>query len=384
MQTPSRYFVLFALVTIACDGGPQSPFDVGEECAPVASNNLSEIPACLERAGIIAEGDRVHADSVFTDALRVRDSVAESDRADAFTAASSITTAAQHVTDFYARGLFDDSTRFNRMVDHIAITIDYVTGQGVTLPSSNFAPVSTPYLIAHVYPGIGVFIQPVSTIQTVTSILSRPEVSTDSVVAVANAIYRNAIWHESPLGRIPIWEYQFTATTGSVTLLPPWRSGMAQGLALVLFTDAWQRTGDEQWKARAFDVFRSMQVAYNDGGVRLDDTTHGFWWLEYHPTVMVWNGAVQALAGIVYFAYATQDPVALEAAARGIEAVKYYTPAYDPGFWTYYSRTQGLNTRFYHNFHIQLCDKLYEITGDPWFKETADRWRNYTPPPGVN
>lgn len=63
--------------------------------------------------------------------------------------------------------------------------------------------------------------------------------------------------------------------------------------------------------------------------------------------------------------------------------MKYYTPEVDTGSWTLYSRTAGYNTIAYHNVHIKMMDALYSVSGDPWFKEVADRWRMYVPPPGV-
>jgi hypothetical protein len=317
-------------------------------------------------------------------ATLVRDSIKAAAQPGGFNLYTQLTLAMQHVSDFYARGLFSDSARFNRLVNHVAIMVDYVLAKGVPLPSFNYAPPSTPYIIWHKYAGLGIYFQPVSTVQAVTNMVPRPDVPTDSVLGVAEAMYQYAVWHGSPLGPIPIWEYEFPWTSGGVSVVPPWKSGMAQGLALVLFTDAWQRSGDSRWKDRAFEVFRSMEVGWNEGGVRLDDTTHGYWWLEFHPTVMVWNGAAQALVGLTYFANATQDPAALHAEARGIEAMKYYTPEFDTGTWTMYSLTQGLNSRSYHHFQISLCDAMYDLTGDAWFKETADRWRSYVPPPGIS
>ena len=77
------------------------------------------------------------------------------------------------------------------------------------------------------------------------------------------------------------------------------------------------------------------------------------------------------------------DTAAMRMYGRGVEAVKYYTPRYDTGSWTYYSLTGWLNTRAYHAFEVQLLDALYVQNQDLWFKTTADRWRSYTPPPGV-
>jgi hypothetical protein len=130
------------------------------------------------------------------------------------------------------------------MVDHIAVTTDYVTGNGFFTRSGHFAPATTPYLLWHFYPGRGIYFQPVSTAQVVTSIVPRASVPTDSVLNVAEKLYNYAIWKPSSFGSIPIWEYEFPWQSGGVGVNPPWKSAMAQGLALVLFTDAWERTGD--------------------------------------------------------------------------------------------------------------------------------------------
>jgi D-glucuronyl C5-epimerase-like protein len=68
---------------------------------------------------------------------------------------------------------------------------------------------------------------------------------------------------------------------------------------------------------------------------------------------------------------------------RGIDAVKYYTPLYDTGSWTRYSLLQGLNTRFYHAFHVQLIDALYSQSHDSDLAIIGNRWRAYTPPSGI-
>ena len=95
------------------------------------------------------------------------------------------------------------------------------------------------------------------------------------------------------------------------------------------------------------------------------------------------DGGAQALVGVGYYWQTSGDTMAQRVFERGIESIKYYTPWYDTGTWTLYSRTQGYNTRFYHNFQIRLLDQLYQLSGDPWFKSTADRWRTYVPPTGV-
>ncbi|HET8649768.1 MAG TPA: D-glucuronyl C5-epimerase family protein, partial [Gemmatimonadales bacterium] len=160
--------------------------------------------------------------------------------------------------------------------------------------------------------------------------------------------------------------------------------GMAQGLVMSIFADCYRRTGNPIWKDRAYEVLNSFKVNWADGGVRLADTTHGYWWEEFHPIVKVWNGSAQALIDVGYLWKVTNDPEVKRMFDRGIESLKYYTPQYDTGTWTIYSLTQGRNSVFYNQFEIELLDTLYDLSGDPWFKSTADRWRTYTPPPGVS
>jgi len=118
-------------------------------------------------------------------------------------------------------------------------------------------------------------------------------------------------------------------------------------------------------------------------GVLLPDTTHGYWWEQFNPIVQVWNGSAQAVVGIGYFYRVTHDLEVKRLFDRGIEALKYYTPYYDTGRWTLYSRTHGYNSIAYHRGSVEILEALYSLSGDIWFKATADRWRGYAAPPGV-
>jgi hypothetical protein len=168
-----------------------------------------------------------------------------------------------------------------------------------------------------------------------------------------------------------------------VTVQAPWISGMAQAYAIILFSENYTRTQDSHWRSRAYDVLESFKVSWDEGGVLLPDTTHGYWWEEFHPTVMVWNGAAQAALAVGELWHATNDPGVGRMFDRSIAALKYYTPMFDTGYWTLYSRTQWYNTIAYHQSCIRIMDALYQVSSDPWFSTVADRWRTYVPPPGV-
>lgn len=286
------------------------------------------------------------------------------------------------IASFYGRSLFADTARFHRMLDQVAVTLELARGTRRTA-SGHSLPTTTPFLSWKLYPNIGVYFQPVETSQLVGSIFPRASAPTDSFLAVGEQLWRYSLWRTYETVRYPVWEYEFAWTSGGVPLKAPWISGMAQATSIMVFIECYARIGDLKWRDRAMTTFRSMLVPWDHGGVLLPDTSHGYWFEEFHPVVQVWNGAAQALIQVGYLHEITQDPEVQRAYERGLAAMKYYTPFYDTGSWTLYSRTQGLNTRAYHRFHVQLADALFAQSGDTFFQTVANRWRNYVPPPGV-
>jgi len=286
------------------------------------------------------------------------------------------------MVDFYSQDLFGDTARFNRMMDHVNVTEEYLNGT-LMWNGALAWPVTTPYLSWELYPNLGIYFQPVNTVQSVASLFARSTVPTDSLLNMGERLAAYALWRTRDGHHFPVWEYDFTWNSGGVTVQAPWISGMAQGYAIILFAENYRRTGDAIWRDRAYATLESMRVSWNDGGVLLPDTSHGYWWEEFHPTVMIWNGAAQAALAVGELSQVTGDPEVKRMFDRSIEALKYYTPEFDTGYWTLYSRTQWYNTIAYHQSCIRIMDALYQVSRDPYFSTVADRWRTYVPPPGV-
>lgn len=345
----------------------------------------NEVPVCLYARHVISASDRDNASRVFIQAQRLQ-SLYRSDTGIAnFDKASELTRALAHIQEYYDRGLFADSARFHRMLDQVVVTLTRVQDISLTPDAiGRYWPRTTPYLSWINYPGLGIYFQPVTTAEYVVDYATpRPSIPTDSLLAIADRLYAYALWRDVGGVRFPVWEYQFTWTSGGLTDFAPWVSGMSQGEILEVFGFAYQRTSDAVWLSRGHQVLNSFKVTWGEGGVLLPDTAHGYWWEEFHPAVRVWNGSVQALVGVGYFGQVTGDSSAKRMFSRGLDGLKYYTPLYDTGYWTLYSLTQGYNSVAYHNYEIHLLDTLYALSGDMWCKETADRWRTYSPPPGV-
>jgi hypothetical protein len=374
----SSLLVLLGTVLLGCIDSVSAPV-VDQACDFIPSTLGEDVPRCMLQQGFIDLQTFRLSDSIVRVAADLRDRLRADSGTAAFARSSEVRRAISHLGEFYADRLLEDSVRFDRMIDHIAVTMEYVAG-AIPHNGASYYPTRTPRLTWVYYPNTGIYFQPVTSVQRIFPLLYAPTVSTDTLRKLADALWNYAVWYQGPRGAFPRWEYDFIFGTGGVYMRPPWQSAMAQGSLMVLFTELYKRTGEEVWRRRAYDVLRSYTVSWDHGGVLLPDTSHGYWWEEYNPRVMVWNGSVKALLTLGVLAQVMSDTGALRMYHRGLDALKYYTPLYDTGSWTLYSLTQGLNSPDYHAYCIQLLDAPYAQSGDIWLKETADRWRTYKPP----
>lgn len=369
------------LLGMGCIEHITGPPSLSPECRLNRTTDPAVVPGCLLAQGAITAADRALADAIIADAIGYRDSVRADTGIANFYKAVETNRALIHVSQLYGRGLLADSARFHRLVDHVAVTLE--VQRGPKLSDLRVLPRRTPYLMWIFYPGNGVFFQPVSTAQNLGFLSVRANLSLDSLRNTGEALWAYAVWRSHDGMRFPVWEYEFTNSSGGVVNEAPWVSGQAQGLVLIVFAELYKRTGDARWRQRAFAVLKSFRVLWDDGGVLLPDTMHGYWWEEYSPYNRIWNGSAQAALGVGVLWRATGDAETKRMFDRSVEALKYFTPLYDTGSWTLYSVTDGYNSQAYHAGCIAILDALYATSGDTWFKDLADRWRSYVAPPGV-
>ena len=379
---PNARRLVVCLTLTACDTSPASLGPVPDECRFGRFSDETTAVTCLGLQAAISAADRDAALEAFATAKALEDSLVATPLPSNFDKAFDLVRALAQIGDFYSRELFSDSVRFHRMVDRVTIAnanargrVPYVGGRAV--------PPQAPYQVWIPYAGLGLFFQPVATAQLALYTLPRANLPSDSLLQIAQHLYAYALWRENGGTRFPVWEYEFDWTSGGVSVRGPWVSGLAEGMAMMVFIETYERTGDVRWRARAFETLNALRVAWDQGGVLLPDTTHGYWWEGFHPVVRPWNEGAEALVAVAYLYSVTHDATAKVMYTKGAAALKYYTPLYDTGSWTLYSLTQGYNGTFYHNLCIERLDGLYTLTADPWYKTVADRWRTYTPPPGI-
>lgn len=375
--------VAMCVASTACQTelAPRTRPNLPAECQLASSMRGENVPSCLFIEGAISGSARASADSIIAraqaEAATYRQDTSTYERA------SMIDRSLQHVADFYARGLLTDTARFNRIIDHVEVTAEFEAGH-IPVINNRLYPARTPHISWRLVQGVGVYPQPVETVQA--HIWIRPDGTEpiDTLLAVGDALWKYAVWHTTASGlKFPRYEYDFPIVQYGVELRPPWQSGMAQGEALIVFSELARRLGSRVWRERADAVFQSFRATWDEGGVQIADTSGGLWWEEYHPAVRVWNGSMVALIAIGEYANLTNDPAPLQMYRRGLARAERETPRYDTGTWTRYALIGPTNGRFYHSFHIQIADALYAQSGQAWAKTWADRWRSYPIPPGT-
>jgi heparosan-N-sulfate-glucuronate 5-epimerase len=168
-------------------------------------------------------------------------------------------------------------------------------------------------------------------------------------------------------------------------MVSPWRSGLANGVALQVFIKAHTFTKNKKYLDAGKKLLNSFYVEVNDGGVSYKTDTSGWWFEEYADeggvVSRVLNGHMFALVGIHEYYEYTKDTSANYLFVQGIKSLKNDLAKYDqengPSF--YDSRGKLTNIK-YHAIHVDLLDQLFAITGEPVFKFYADKWRLYKHP----
>lgn len=159
-----------------------------------------------------------------------------------------------------------------------------------------------------------------------------------------------------------------------------WASAYAQGFGLSVLCRAYQQTQNKNYLDLSEKVLNSFNYNYRSGGIVSIDNDGNYWYLEYpaEPPGYVVNGMIFGLFGIWDYYRITNSEKAKVYFDRGIATLVKNLEKYDKGYWSAYDleyhTCAGYN--YHKNIHIPQLDALFYITGNPIFKEYADRFRN--------
>lgn len=158
----------------------------------------------------------------------------------------------------------------------------------------------------------------------------------------------------------------------------PWRSGMAQGLAIRALSNAHEISNDSRYLDASDLLLNSFYVEIKNGGVTYKSLSNGWWYEEYaHENgkeSRVLNGMMHALLGIYEYYQYTNDTKAKFLFEKGVDALKKDLPSYDIEGRSYYDALSKKANEKYHNAHVNLTKTLYEITNDEVFKKYYQKW----------
>lgn len=192
------------------------------------------------------------------------------------------------------------------------------------------------------------------------------------VINNANWLVSNSKIH----GNYSILYYNFSWPTYEMP--NPWRSGMAQGLALRALSNAHEISNDYRYLDASNLLLNSFFVEIKNGGVTYKSPNDGWWYEEYaHEDgreSRVLNGMMHALIGIHEYYQYTNETKAKYLFEKGVVALKNDLASYDIEGHSYYDALNKVANEKYHNAHVNLTRTMFEITNDEIFKKYYQKW----------
>lgn len=364
-----------AALVVACDGDPSGPGD----CSP-ALGSSSALVQCLADSGALTGADLASADSVLADARFVMDSLEQVASPANYDSFGLVLASIRQFEDLFDAGKLTDSARVNRMIDHIAVTLEWVREAPQPDSWGMITPRRTPGLGWLMRTGIGVYFEPGLTVEQRMGFVPGVAPVPADGIALGEALWSYRRHLDGPGGPAAVWELFYSSRSCLSSVAAPRTSAEVQGSILAMFSALYKSTQDQRWRDRGHAIVVSLQLPRENGGVREADTTGGYWFRDGAGGSRVWRGHAIALIAVLDFASITGDSVATRIGAEGLRAAKVWTPEFDTGNWTRPCLTGGYSDVNGHNLMIALARALHDRTGDVYWQATADKWASYTNP----
>jgi D-glucuronyl C5-epimerase C-terminus len=156
----------------------------------------------------------------------------------------------------------------------------------------------------------------------------------------------------------------------SLTINPPWHSGMAQGLAVELATSLFSMTGDKNYLISAQQYFAPLALVFKEKTlpqtqrfVSFVDPAGFLWFEEYAGDITpnrVINGHLYATLGIYDYWQATGSHQARDLFFGGVETIRHYFPEFrNPGGASWYSLgTKGVDKAASRKYHAIVTGQI--------------------------
>lgn len=182
--------------------------------------------------------------------------------------------------------------------------------------------------------------------------------------------------------------YRFDYPTES--LRAPWYSGMAQGVALSVFTRLYRITHDPADLDTAKRLFKSFQRSGPSARPWVSRVSeYHYLWIEEYPRNdredRVLNGFMYAMFGLYDYWKLVRDEASRHVLEGTLTTLKTQIWRYRvPGRISYYCLGHHTRIAKYHLVHIEQLRYLAKMSGDPFFARVADQfesdWDGSEPP----
>ena len=366
---------LFVLGALACDGATvESP-----RCGPALGESI-ELIDCLARTSFLSHADAEISSELLREARYVADSLRADSAYSGYENAGLIVASVRQLEHLYDTGQLTDSVRFNRMVDHVAVTVEWVRGALRPDDWGLVYPHRTPRLAWVFTAGSGIYFEPALTVERHQGFVPGATQLSAGATELGEALWRYRRSIGSPPEDLAIWESMSSSWECLESVSAPRASAESQGAVLSLYAALYASSGDEQWKARGGAVVRSFATPQHGGGVREGDVKDGYSFHIGSASGLSWREQAIAVVALLEFSAATGDPTATEVAQEGLRRARQLAQEIDTGAWTRRCLAGGFSDIDTHRLHVALARALFEQTADPHWSATAARWEDYSNP----
>lgn len=153
-------------------------------------------------------------------------------------------------------------------------------------------------------------------------------------------------------------------------------SSMAQGEGISLLVRASIATNDEKYLNAAHKAKEFMLTPISDGGTTEyvgDDVL--FYEDTDNPVIL--NGWIFSFWGLYDYCKFIKDEDTSALLQKALASLKNKLPDFDVKYWSKYDSGKRICSPFYHKLHIAQLNTMYDLFGEPAFKEFADKWQTY-------
>ncbi len=164
-------------------------------------------------------------------------------------------------------------------------------------------------------------------------------------------------------------------------MIPPWYSGMYQGVILSVFVRLYNITKNGKYLKISDNIFKCFKnlKGEKEPWVVYRDNEDNLWIEEYpsEPPCNTLNGFIFGIYGIYDYYLLKKNKESKQILQDTIKTIKHNIHKFrNKGNISYYCLKHKVKISRYHRTHIGQLQQLYKITSDEYFKTMAEKFYN--------